>query len=115
MRRGELARASVIAAALAGLGAFAYVIGTGWQSPPRTTSFAPTAPQSGSDPTAGSIVFMPPLGGTCRQNLIDNRTWEVREGGAIPCEQALGGPYRRANSQSGTRLDIIRDSFRKAP
>jgi hypothetical protein len=50
---------------------------------------------------------------TCRHNVIDNRTLEFRENGTVPCDAALGGPNRRAGG--GSRLDIIRDSFRKSP
>jgi hypothetical protein len=55
------------------------------------------------------------LGNTCRQNLIDNRTGEVRENGSMPCNEALAtAAQRRAGSTGATRLDIIRDSFRKS-
>jgi len=116
LRRGEMLRAVVAGCALVGLFAAAYAIGSHWQAPGRETLFAGSAaPQSDDDLTTGSIVFVPDAGNTCRQNLIDNRTWEVRENGTLPCHEALAAaPHRRAAGSGATRLDIIRESFRKS-
>jgi len=88
-----------------------------WQTPSmRETAFArPAAPTSDDELTTGSIVFVPVLGNTCRQNLIDNRTWQVREVGTVPCNEALAASaQRRSGAAPATRFDIIRESFRKS-
>jgi hypothetical protein len=115
LQRGEIARGIVAGCALAGLFAAAFAIGSNWQAP-RETLLAGSAPaQSDDDLTTGSIVFVPDFGSTCRQNLIDNRTWEVRDNGTMPCHEALAAaPHRRSAGTGATRLDIIRESFRKS-
>lgn len=115
-RRGEVPRAIVAGCVLAGLFAAAYAIGSQWQGPMREKAFVHSNQhESDDDLTTGSIVFVPVLGNMCRQNLIDNRTWEVRENGTMPCHEALAGPHGRAGVNGTTRLDIIRESFRKSP
>jgi hypothetical protein len=115
LRRGDMARATVVTTALAGLFAAAYAIGTSWDTLRKTAVASAQSQQSDDDLTTGSIVFVPVLGNTCRQNLIDNRTWEVRDNGTAPCNEVLGArPYRRSGAPT-SRLDIIRESFRKSP
>lgn len=115
--RSDIPRLAIVGSTLAGVFALAYVIGSAWQAPSmRETAFARTQ-QSDDELTTGSIVFVPVLGNNCRLNTIDNRTWEVREEGTMHCRDAFAtSPHRRAGNSSGagpTRLDIIRDSFRK--
>ena len=116
-RIGDMPRAVTAVTALAWLFVAAYIIGTGWQTPSmRETAFArPAAPTIDDELTTGSIVFVPVLGNTCRQNLIDNRTWQVREVGTVPCNEALAASaQRRPGAAPATRFDIIRESFRKS-
>jgi hypothetical protein len=112
--RGEYSRAILAGTALAGLLAGGYWIGAGWQTPSmRETAFARPPAPPGDNLSTGAIVFMPALGNDCRQNVIDNRTWEVRQGGTVPCNEARAGAHRGPGGAPATRLDIIRDSFRK--
>jgi len=116
-RIGDIPRAVSAVTALAWLFVAAYIIGTGWQTPSmRETAFArPALPASDDDLATGSIVFVPVLGNSCRQNLIDNRTWQVREVGTVPCNEALAASaQRRSGAAPATRFDIIRESFRKS-
>jgi len=116
-RTGDIPRAVIAGAALAGLFALASVIGSGLQGPSmREAVLARAAPQQSDDElTTGSIVFVPALGNTCRQNLIDNRTGEIRGNGTVPCNEALAGaPNRRSSGPGANRIDIIRESFRKS-
>jgi hypothetical protein len=115
-RTRETRRGILAAGCFVGLFALAYAFGSGWRTPsPQQAAF--THPrESDDDLTTGSIVFVPVLGNNCRQNLIDNRTWRVRENGAVPCDQALAAAaHRRSDGAPTTRLDIIRESFRNAP
>jgi len=116
MHRGEASRAVVTICALAGLFAVAYAIGSSFRAPSlRDIAFKPADQQSDDELTTGSIVFVPVLGNNCRQNLIDNRTWQVRENGTVPCDKALGASSSRGvGIDSATRLGVIRDSFRKS-
>jgi hypothetical protein len=112
----ELSRAVVASCALVGVFMAAYAIGASLQgSSMREAAFARTQPYTSDDDlTTGSIVFVPVLGNTCRQNTIDNRTWQVREVGTMHCTEAFAGtPNRRTVTSGPTRLDIIRESFRK--
>ena len=116
MRRGEVPRAIVAVCALAGLFSIAYLMGSSFRTPTlRDIAFKPASQESDDELTTGSIVFVPVLGNKCRQNLIDNRTWQVRENGTVPCDKALGASSSyRAGIDSATRLGVIRDSFRKS-
>jgi len=112
----EILRAAIAGCGLVAIFAIALTMGTGWQMPSlRKLVFADSRPSQGDDDlTTGSIVFMPIIGDKCRQNEIDNATWQVREIGTVPCKQALA---RKSHGQlvSGplTRIDIIRESFRR--
>jgi hypothetical protein len=66
---------------------------------------------------AGSMLVVPPNGNLCRERIIDNRTWRIRNNGWVDCEAALA---KSANSGAdlrspGSRLDLIRDGFRGRP
>ncbi|NWG23293.1 MAG: hypothetical protein HXY30_02565 [Pseudorhodoplanes sp.] len=63
----------------------------------------------------GSILFVPNEGNICRRRLIDNRTWRIRDGGAVICNEAVAW---NANVVAGrlspaARLDAIRGGFQK--
>jgi predicted RecA/RadA family phage recombinase len=106
-------RAVIVGGVLAGVSVLAYVIGTGGQTPSlRETAFSHPQ-QKAQDFTTGAVVVMPTVGDECRQKTIDNRTWAIQDHGAISCKEALAAS-KRANSRGGsTRIDVIRDSFRK--
>lgn len=61
----------------------------------------------------GPIVFLPLTGNQCRQKLIDNNSWRIRDVGTVDCDVALGN---RLNSppREGmpSRVEIIRNGFR---
>lgn len=72
--------------------------------------------QSGDDYlTTGSILFVPHQGNICRQRLIDNKTWLMRDKGYVICDEAVswnantqGQPYSQVS-----RFDAIRGGFFK--
>ncbi len=72
--------------------------------------------QSGDDYlTTGSILFVPHQGNVCRQRLIDNKTWLMRDKGYVICDEAVswnattqGAPYSPLS-----RVDAIRSGFVK--
>jgi hypothetical protein len=101
---------------LAGTAAIAAIAGVGWQvAAPREKAALRSASVSGNNYlTTGSIVFVPTSGDTCRQSEIDNATWQIRQVGEVPCQQALSAAARNDGPGAGTRIAIIRDSFRKA-
>ena len=113
----EAQRAIIALLAFTGLLVTAYGVRTDGQAPSmREAAFTASSQVSDDDLTTGSIVFVPVLGNACRKNLIDNRTWRVREAGTVPCHQALAESRRRRSGIAGrTRLDVIRESFRKSP
>jgi hypothetical protein len=107
----------IAATALVGVFLAALGLGTGWRTPALDKIVLAKAPPSQTDDddlTTGSIVFVPDTGDRCRQNEIDNATWRVREIGTVSCPDALNGRSPgRAGAGPVTRLDIIRESFRK--
>ncbi|HLH94659.1 MAG TPA: hypothetical protein VKW08_06025 [Xanthobacteraceae bacterium] len=80
-------------------------------SPPTARSSAATE----GDLSTGSMLVVSPSGTRCAQGTIDNSTWQIHNQGWIDCDEAIaraasaGADYRPTG---GTRLDIIRDSFR---
>jgi hypothetical protein len=67
--------------------------------------------------STGSVLFIPPKGDMCRERTIDNSTWRIRDAGQIDCELALArnAALEAKGRWSGSRTDIIRDSFRNRP
>jgi len=111
-RGSDALRAIVVGSVLAGLASFAYMIGTTGHSPSlRETAFSNSKKKS-EDLATGAVVFVPVLGEECRQKTIDNRTWEIQDHGTAPCKDALAASAGRRSGGS-SRMDIIRDSFRK--
>jgi hypothetical protein len=112
----EIGRAAIAVLALAGLFATAFGIAADWRlsslSNPAQT--AAKTPPGDDNLSSGSMIFVPDVGDECRQSEIDNATWRVRSIGTVPCHEALA-PKFRGHSASPTRIDVIRDSFRKAP
>jgi len=86
-------------------------------------SWASLSPASRSHPTSeadlstGSMLVVSPTGKLCRERIIDNNTWRIRNNGWVDCEEALAkAANSAAESRSpGSRLDIIRQSFRGRP
>lgn len=64
--------------------------------------------------STGSILFVPQEGNLCRQRLIDNKTWFIRDKGYVACDEAVSW---NANVQTPytalTRTDAIRSGFFK--
>jgi hypothetical protein len=68
-------------------------------------------PVTEADLRTGSMLIVPPDSSLCQERTIDNDTWRIRNGSLVDCEDALaksaGGP------PSGSRIDLIREGFRK--
>ena len=70
-----------------------------------------------TDLSTRSMLVVSPSGDLCRERTIDNSTWRIRNKGWVDCAEALA---RFANSGAdvrspGSRLEIIRESFRGKP
>jgi hypothetical protein len=66
------------------------------------------------DLTTGSILFVPNEGNICRQRLIDNRTWTIRDGGYVTCNEAVSwhtGTTSRKVYTPTSRVEAIRQGF----
>jgi hypothetical protein len=62
----------------------------------------------------GSILFIPQSGNRCKQRLIDNYTWFIRDNGFINCDELVyrgGGEPITRDYNSSPRLNAIRDAF----
>jgi hypothetical protein len=84
-------------------------------SPPATkqASASPWAP-SDDDLSTGSILFVPPLGNSCRHRLIDNATWQIVDNGMVDCGFALAHRAQiNIPKWSAARVGIVRDGFRQ--
>jgi hypothetical protein len=58
-------------------------------------------------------VFVPRSGNDCREKLIDNDTWRIRDNGTVDCDTALGTrPDAPPREGTPSRTDIIRKGFR---
>jgi hypothetical protein len=67
--------------------------------------------------STGSMLVVPPAGDLCRERIIDNSTWRIRNKGWVDCSEALA---KAANSGSdvrspSSRLGLISESFRGKP
>src|SRR5688572_9687421 len=96
------------AAALAFLGGIHVVL----REAPLTKARMALAKQGVDDLTTGSIVFLPIQGDRCRNRLIDNATWRIRDTGMVDCRTALSHSSARPR-WSAARADVIRDGFTK--
>ena len=108
---GELQRAVVAAGVVLGVCAMgAFFAGWGQSQTGRN-------PQSNRESTAelrnGSVLLVSPSGQFCRNRMIDNSTWRLRDAGWVDCETALAKSTGAENT--GSRLNLIRQSFRGAP
>jgi hypothetical protein len=57
--------------------------------------------------STGTIVFVPSAGDDCRELLIDNATWRIRENGYTDCQTILS-QMRPIED----RITVISDSFK---
>jgi hypothetical protein len=70
--------------------------------------------QSDDDLRTGSIIFVPILGNDCHRKEIDNETWTIRDVGPVACNEALAHSSETDHKVwSASRMDAIRDGFRK--
>lgn len=82
----------------------------------KSVSGSGAGDQSGDEYlTTGSILFVPLQGNICRQRLIDNKTWMMRDKGYVMCDEAVSW---NANTQGSpysplSRVDAIRGGFFK--
>lgn len=73
---------------------------------------SPIAPEREAKLLSGSILFVPLSGNTCRQNLIDNATGEIRGNGLVECDEAKAQNAARWAAQVALQRQMaIRDSF----
>jgi hypothetical protein len=74
-------------------------------------------PSGEVDLSTASMLVVPPAGDLCRERIIDNSTWRIRNKGLVDCAEALA---KSANSGAnvwspGSRLGLISESFRGKP
>ena len=94
--------ACLVLAALLGVG---LLVG-GIVPSPLTWTTRPAA-QGGNHLATGSVLVVSPAGNRCRQRVIDNATWLMRDNGELDCEAAV------PREISPARVDVIREIFRK--
>jgi hypothetical protein len=83
------------------------------QTPPNRADPAPRGAGDGRL-TTGSIIFVPILGNACRKKVIDNSTWQIRDGGHVDCRAALAQDADGNRSEwPASRINIIRAAFDK--
>jgi hypothetical protein len=83
----------------------------------KKLSGAAAGDKSGDDYlTTGSILFVPMEGNVCRERLIDNKTWRMRDKGYVVCDEAVSwNAHTKGPSYSPTsRVDAIRSGFFKS-
>jgi hypothetical protein len=73
---------------------------------------SPTRASGETNLSTGSMLFVSPSGDLCRERTIDNSTWQIRNKGWVDCDDALAKAAGLERRTSGSRLDIIRESFR---
>jgi hypothetical protein len=111
-RQRDGARALVASATLVLLFALGIYFGGGIPLE-KFASASQRAPQD-DNLTTGSILFVPVLGNRCRQRLIENATWRIRDGGVVDCETALSRPKSGGRlTWSAARVDVVREGFRQ--
>ena len=60
------------------------------------------------------ILFVPVEGNVCRKRLIDNKTWKIKDGGTVVCDEAVSWNTSAPNQKYfvAVRVDAIRAGFR---
>jgi hypothetical protein len=83
-----------------------------WSSSLSRFAFGRPEPKlpADDDLATGSILIVPLSGENCRQLLIDNATWRIRDQGLIDCHTALvrSGSTRQL---SAARVEVMRAVF----
>jgi hypothetical protein len=77
----------------------------------------PVTPLARHDGPAVGTIKLAPQDGYCRQMSIDNRTGKITSHGRLPCDKSPTTIMHDANEAlkeraSGSRIDVVRDSFR---
>jgi hypothetical protein len=71
-----------------------------------------SSPEFNSDGTrysAGTVAFVPTSGSDCRERVIDNATWLIRDNAPVDCATALQNPIPSTQD----RITIIRNAFQR--
>ena len=112
-KRGNDRRRALVACLLLALLLAAGLL-IGGVVPSPLTRATPPAANEGNRLATGPVLFVPPSGNRCRQRVIDNATWLMRDNGEVDCEAVLS-PQMGAVPREGSpaRVDIIREIFRK--
>jgi hypothetical protein len=64
----------------------------------------------------GSVLFVPLQGNICRERLIDNKTWLMRDKGNVVCDEAVSwnaNTIPTTTYSPSARVDAIRSGFVK--
>jgi len=105
-------RALLAGLLLVGLFVLGIAVNIGIGSPPRNQAAQAAVEDKDQDLTTGSILFVPPTGNACRERLIDNATWRIRDKGIVDCDTALARHATvKARQWSSQRVDVIRGGF----
>ena len=108
---GDLPRALVAAGIVVGV----CVLGASFAS--RGQSSASQSLQAHHESEAelrtGGLLVVTPSGERCRNRMIDNSDGRIRDIGWVDCQAALAKSAGAENT--GSRLDLIRQSFRGNP
>jgi hypothetical protein len=79
----------------------------------RAIALHTAALETGAALGSGTVLFVPEYGNTCRRRWLDNKTGILREGGELPCDEAVGWnatvPTREQKVER--RMDAIRNGF----
>ena len=80
---------------------------------PLASSSAVPGPGQGANLATGPIIFIPRSGNDCRQKLIDNATWRIRDNGTVDCDTVLGSRSDEPPREGApSRTEVIRKGFR---
>jgi hypothetical protein len=97
-------------AGIGGLVALSLVVGSISRMP--AASPADTADEIKLSLRTGSVLFMAPDGYRCRQSLIDNATWLIRENGFVDCDSAISQiTSSQRQKWSADRVEAIRSGL----
>jgi hypothetical protein len=104
-------RALIVGGAVAVVLGLSAVIGSAVTSSSRSS--ATLAQGRARELAKGPIVFLPRSGNECRQKVIDNDTWRIRDNGTVDCDATLGNRIDAPPREGApSRIDAIRKGFR---
>jgi hypothetical protein len=111
---GDVRRAFLACGLVLALCIVAAVIGSWSQA---SSPAAQSRASNENNLSTGSMLVVSPNGNLCRERVINNATWQIRDKGAVDCVEALTkAAISSAEGRSGgSRIDIIRESFRGKP